>query len=113
MRSMRRAAAGAALLMAAAGCGGGDDVQGTPAAQVDTTNTDALDGMSSREVEAKAEALTPEQAAARGIVVDSSIHVENLSSSDSAPAGTSPAAPVEAGKPASPAARPAGPDSGQ
>jgi hypothetical protein len=107
--NLMRGAAGAALLLAAAGCGRGDEVQGTPAAQVDTTNSDALDGMSSREVESQAEALTPEQAAARGIAVDSSIHVENLSSSDSAPAGTSPGAPVEAGKTASPPAR----DSGQ
>ena len=76
---------GALLLTGACRPGGGEETP--PAAQiVDTTNADALDGLSSEQVSAKAEALTPEQAAARGIAVDTSIHVENLSP-DSASAG--------------------------
>jgi hypothetical protein len=81
----------------AAGCGRSGESDTAPAAHVDTTNADALDGMSSREVQAQAEALTPEQAAARGIAVDSTIHVENLSSQDSTPPGAS-AAPPQPGR---------------
>lgn len=75
MTFSRIACAGFALaLTAATGCGGGDE-RVVPAAQVDTTNADDLDGMSSEQVQAKAEALTPEEAAARGIAVDSTIHL--------------------------------------
>jgi hypothetical protein len=102
MNLIRSAATGALIIASAVACRGGD-ADDAPSSRVDTTNTDALDGLSSQEVEAKAEALTPEQAAARGIVVDSTIHVENLSSTDSTPPG---AAPVEPGRTPSPPARP-------
>jgi hypothetical protein len=86
---------GAVLLAGALGCRSGGTEDARPAAQiVDTTNSDALDGLSSQEVSAKAEALTPEQAAARGIAVDTTIHVENLSSQDSTPPGASTPAPA-------------------
>jgi hypothetical protein len=89
-----------AVVVLAAGCRGGSE-RDAPAAQVDTTNADDLDGMSSQQVEAKAEALTPEQAAARGIAVDTTIHLGSPVSEDSSP----PQAPAEAGKSASPPAR--------
>jgi len=96
MKMLRRAAP-LLVILAAGGCKRGD--ADAPAAQIDTTNTDDLDGLSSEQVEAKAEALTPEQAAARGIAVDTSIHVENLSSQDSTPPGAStpPPAPGRTG----------------
>jgi hypothetical protein len=83
-----RAALVAALALAAA-CGGeGDaaDERAGPAAALDTTNADEMDGMSAQQVENQAQAMTPEQAEQAGIV-DTTIHVENLQSSDSTPAG--------------------------
>jgi hypothetical protein len=98
MMKMNRMLLSAVLLSAALACRSGDE-DGAAAARMDTTNADALDGMSSQAVEAKAEALTPEQAAARGIAVDSSIHVENLSSQDTTTPGAStpPAQPGSTG----------------
>jgi hypothetical protein len=70
---------GAGLLLAA--CGGGGD-EGGPAAEpaaMDTLNQQEMDGLSREQIEARAEAMTPEQAQALGIV-DTTIHVESLTS---------------------------------
>jgi hypothetical protein len=99
MRLTRRAALGALLMAAVAACGNRDEAQSAPAVRVDTTNADALDGLSSQQVEAKAEALTPEQAAARGIAVDSSIHVEASETT-----AVAPGAPAQPGRTAFPPA---------
>jgi hypothetical protein len=73
---------------AAAGCKGNSGEAGAnaPAAPIDTTNDSQWDGSSTQQVQQQAEALTPEQAAQRGLV-DTTIHLENLSSSDSTPPG--------------------------
>ena len=75
-------------LAAAAGCKGNSGEAGAnaPAAPIDTTNDSQWDGSSTQHVQQEAEALTPEQAAQRGLV-DTTIHLENLSSSDSTPPG--------------------------
>ncbi|MET0396349.1 MAG: hypothetical protein ABW277_05970, partial [Longimicrobiaceae bacterium] len=69
----------------AAGCardeGGSAAAAADPAAEIDTTNRQALDGMSADQVRAEASSMTPEQAEALGIV-DSTIHVESLQSPD-------------------------------
>ena len=79
--------AAGALLMA--GCkkdrGAADAGAGV---DVDTTNTNAMDGLSNEQVGAQAVPLTPEQAQARGMTADTSIHLENLGPRDSFPAGT-------------------------
>lgn len=90
-----RAALAGALLLSATACGGKgeDDEVNAPPVAIDTTNADLMDGTSMQQVQANAEALTPEQAAQRGLV-DTTIHLENLSSSDSTPPGaTIPGAP--------------------
>jgi hypothetical protein len=91
----RGALVGALVICSAAACKGEGAEAGSdaPAAVIDTTNNEPLDGSSSRQVQQQAEALTPEQAEARGMV-DTTIHLENLSSSDSTPPGAStPGAP--------------------
>lgn len=100
MKLCRAALVGALVISAAAGCkgnDGADDDSNAPAAVLDTTNNEPLDGSSVKQVEAQAEALTPEQAAARGMAVDTSIHLENLSSSDSTPPGATNQNPVNPG----------------
>ncbi|MEW5929968.1 MAG: hypothetical protein AB1941_21140 [Gemmatimonadota bacterium] len=91
-----------------AGCGrggaGGAAAADSAAAATDTTNRQALDGLSAQQVEAEASSMTPEQAEALGIV-DSTIHVESLQSPDDsiiargrpspAPAPAAPAAPAD------------------
>lgn len=97
MKLSHAALVGALVLSAA--CKGGDsadDGSNDPAAVIDTTNTEMLDGSSTRQVEQNAEALTPEQAEARGMV-DTTIHLENLSSSDSTPPGATIQNPVNPG----------------
>ena len=84
--------AGCGLVLAAValgGCSKGDDegASNLGPVKVDTANDQPLDGVSDDQLKQQAQALTPEQAAAAGVAVDSSIHVENLSSSDSTPAG--------------------------
>lgn len=81
-------------LAAAAGCKGDDtDGSNAPAAVIDTTNNEPMDGSSARQVQQQVEMMTPEQAESLGIV-DTTIHLENLSSSDSTPPGaTQPGAP--------------------
>jgi hypothetical protein len=72
----------AALLLAACG-GGGEKAAGGPA-KMDTTNKEWEDGLSSRQVETEAKALSPEQAAQMGMAVDTTIHLEALDARDSA-----------------------------
>lgn len=97
-------------VLLAAGCG--RDEAGSAAAgaatESDTTNRQALDGMSAEQVQAEASSMTPEQAEALGIV-DSTIHVERLQSPDDSiisrgPPSAAPAAAPAAGAPAAPAA---------
>jgi hypothetical protein len=84
--------AGCGLVMATlvlAGCkhedeGGGASNLGP--VQVDTANSTPMDGVSDEQLKRQAQALTPEEAAARGVAVDTTIHVENLGSEDSTPA---------------------------
>ena len=52
---------------------------------VDTANTTPLDGMSDEQLKNQAQALTPEQAAARGMV-DTTTHIEDLGDDSAAPA---------------------------
>lgn len=92
---LSRAALAGALLLSAAGCGGGGegDEANAPAAAIDTTNAELMDGSSTQQVQAQAKAVSPEEAARLGLV-DTTIHLENLSSSDSTPPGaTLPGAP--------------------
>jgi hypothetical protein len=97
MMLFRAALAGALLLSACGGSGDGDDAN-APAVAIDTTNADPMDGSSTQQVQQLGEALTPEQAAQRGMV-DTTIHLENLSSSDSTPPGaTLPGAPNPGGQ---------------
>ncbi|HEU4457035.1 MAG TPA: hypothetical protein VFR81_28460 [Longimicrobium sp.] len=72
-----------------AGCrGGGDAEDAGPAVAVDTANKDWTDGLSATQVQEQAREMTPEQAAAAGVAVDTSIHMENLGNSDSAFVGS-------------------------
>jgi hypothetical protein len=78
MTTIRRpSGAGAALLLlpllAACPRGGG---AGDEAVRHDTTNQRWEDGLSAREVEAEARALSPEEAEAQGLTVDTTIHLE-------------------------------------
>jgi hypothetical protein len=74
--------AGCGLLVAAAllaGCRKKSDPQNAAAAppvHVDTTDNNPMDGVSDQQLEAKAQALTPEQAAAQGMV-DTTTHLED------------------------------------
>lgn len=95
-------------VLLAAGCGrggaGGAAAADSTAAATDTTNRQALDGLSAQQVEAEASSMTPEQAEALGIV-DSTIHVERMQSPDdsliargrpsAAPAVPAPAVPAD------------------
>jgi hypothetical protein len=93
MMLFRAALVGALLLSAACGGNGEDDEANAPAAAIDTTNEDLMDGTSTQQVQAEAKAMSPEEAARAGLV-DTTIHLENLSSSDSTPPGaTLPGAP--------------------
>lgn len=74
LRRRLAAAAAAVLLLGACGEDGGD----APPAAVrrDTANPDWEDGLSAQQIEAKARALSPEEAAAQGLTVDTTIHLE-------------------------------------
>ncbi|HEV2148235.1 MAG TPA: hypothetical protein VGR37_12595 [Longimicrobiaceae bacterium] len=68
-------------VLLAAGCGrGGEGDAAADAAAVDTTNPGALDGLSAEQIEARAQPLTPEEAARLGMIVDTSIHLESMQS---------------------------------
>jgi hypothetical protein len=92
-----------ALALAAAALGGcssgGEGGQEPGAAAIDTTNDNPLDGLSTQQVQREAQAISPDQADQQGLV-DSTIHLENLSSTDSAPPGASTPNPVRPGTPA-------------
>jgi hypothetical protein len=105
--------AGCGLVLASvalAGCKKHDEGNATDlgAVKVDTANNQPLDGVSDTQLKAQAQALTPEQAAAAGVAVDSTIHVENLGSEDSTPAGAAnnDTTTATAAAPNAPAARP-------
>jgi len=87
-RAVRLAGCGVVLAVLAAGCkqdeGGASDLGPV---RVDTANNAPMDGVSDEQLKRQAQALTPEEAAARGVAVDTTIHVENLGSQDSTPAG--------------------------
>jgi hypothetical protein len=70
----------ACLALAACPGRGADGERG--AVKMDTANTQWEDGMSAQQVETEAKALSPEEAARMGIVVDTSIHLEQLDSRD-------------------------------
>jgi hypothetical protein len=49
---------------------------GTDAARMDTTSPSWEDGLSAQQVESEARALSPEEAEAQGLTVDTTIHLE-------------------------------------
>jgi hypothetical protein len=115
IRAVRVAGCGVVLAAAvlAAACNRGDDggASSLGPVHVDTANDAPLDGVSDEQLKRQAQALTPEEAAARGVAVDTTIHVENLGSQDSTPAGaanndTAPKAAAPAPAPAASATRP-------
>ena len=90
-RAVRVAGCGLLAVAVLAGCRkkDPDEVSGSNAGvTVDTSDNTPMNGMSDEELKKQAQALTPEQAAARGVAVDTTIHIENLGSQDSTPAGT-------------------------
>jgi hypothetical protein len=91
IRAVRAAGCGVVLAVAvlAAGCEKGDEGGATNlgSVHVDTANNTPMDGVSDEQLKTQAQALTPEEAAARGVAIDTTIHVENLGSQDSTPAG--------------------------
>ncbi|CAN5683646.1 hypothetical protein BH23GEM6_BH23GEM6_04790 [soil metagenome] len=73
----RRSAVALPLLLAAAmlyGCDRGDDAVERPMG----LDEPAAEGLSPEEIRRQAEPMSPEQAEQRGIVVDTTIHVEQL-----------------------------------
>ncbi len=104
--------AGCGLVLAAvalAGCKKKEEGNATDlgSVKVDTANNQPMDGVSDTQLKSQAQALTPEQAAAAGVAVDSSIHVENLGNEDSttARAPTSDTATAATATPNAPAAK--------
>lgn len=89
IRAVRVAGLGMALAAVLAGCKKDDEggASNLGPVNVDTANNTPMDGVSDEQLKSQAQALTPEEAAARGVAVDTTIHVENLGSSDSTPAG--------------------------
>jgi hypothetical protein len=76
-------------------------------AQMDTTDTDVDNGVSSRQLEESAKPMTPEQAAAAGVEVDTTIRPDAPEVSDSTgspAAATEPSTPPASGSPAAKAA---------
>jgi hypothetical protein len=73
MPTMPRAVAAFACLLLAA-CPGGD--RGEAATRMDTANARWEDGLSTEQVESEARALSPEEAEAAGLTVDTTIHLE-------------------------------------
>ena len=107
--------AGCGLVVAAAvlgGCGKKDDDRASgPPVEVDTANTAPMDGVSDAQLKQQAQALTPEQAAAQGMV-DTTTHIEDLGGQDTTPAGAAnndtatKAAGAATASPSAPATRP-------
>lgn len=71
------------------GCRGDSEGAGDPSrtAEIDTTNQEALDGLSTEQVQRSAEPLSPEAARQRGLA-DTTIHLENLGNPDTILPGT-------------------------
>lgn len=84
MRRLRAAALLLALFAVVPACGDDGEQADAGPAQTDTTNQDPLDGLSSEQIQEQARPMTPEEAAAAGIAVDTSVHLENLGEPDSA-----------------------------
>lgn len=82
------------VLAACPGRGGGGGERG--AVKMDTANQQWEDGMSAQQVETEAKALSPEEAARMGIVVDTSIHLEQLDSRDTVAGGGAAPTPAPA-----------------
>lgn len=83
--------AGCGLLLAAAVLGGcakrdGDDRAAGSPVQVDTADNTPMNGVSDEQLKEQAKALTPEQAAAQGMV-DTTTHIEDLGGQDTTAAG--------------------------
>ena len=106
---------GCGLVLAAVvlgGCGKSDDERAAgPPVQVDTANNTPMDGVSDAQLKQQAQALTPEQAAAQGMV-DTTTHIEDLGGQDTTPAGAASndtatrAAGAATGTPPAPATKP-------
>jgi hypothetical protein len=113
IRAIRAAGCGLALVAVLAACGRDEEggAGNVGSVRVDTANTTPMDGVSDEQLKRQAQALTPEEAAARGVAVDTTIHVENLGASgegvivlpDTGDTGASGGA---AASPAAPSARP-------
>lgn len=97
----------ACLVVAACSGRGGDGERG--AVKMDTANTQWEDGMSAEQVQTEARALSPEEAARMGIVVDTSIHLEQLDSRDTAVVGGAAPTPTTRGATAPDSVRPTAP----
>ena len=114
MRAVRVAGCGMVLAVAvlAAGCSKGDDggASSLGPVHVDTANDAPLDGVSDEQLKRQAQALTPEEAAARGVAVDTTIHVENLGGPDTIPARGATDTATKAAAPAPAAAAPKQPN---
>lgn len=114
IRAVRAAGCTLVLAAALAACGRDDERGATNlgSVRVDTANTAPMDGVSDEQLKSQAQALTPEEAAARGVAVDTTIHVENLGSSGDSVTTTRPitgdtqASGGAAASPAAPAVRP-------
>lgn len=63
----------AALLLAACPAA---ERESTPAVKMDTANDEWEDGLSASQIETEARALSPEEAEAQGLTVDTTIHLE-------------------------------------
>ena len=84
----------ACLVLAACSGRGSDGERG--AVKMDTANTQWEDGMSAEQVQTEAKALSPEEAARMGIVVDTTIHLEQLDSRDTIAGGGAAPTPAPA-----------------
>lgn len=67
--------AAAAVLLLGACREDGEDAR-APAVRMDTANASWEDGLSAEQVESEARGLSPEEAAAQGLAVDTTIHLE-------------------------------------
>jgi hypothetical protein len=82
-RLVRLCALAAALPLLAA-CPGRGEGAADGTARMDTTNQDPLDGLSAEELQRRVEPMTPEEAAAMGII-DTTIHVTEQAVDDTIP----------------------------
>jgi hypothetical protein len=74
-RSIARSGTAVAACLLLAACRGGDGGD-TTVVRSDTGEARWEEGLSAQEVEAEARALSPEEAEAQGLVVDTTIHLE-------------------------------------